>query len=887
LNQNKTHFLSGIFLFLLFITVFTSCSTRKNTWTRRAYHNLTAHYNVYWNGMDNMRQGTKEFHSSVKDNFTTVIPVYNFGDKASLGKISQFADISIKKASKTIQKHSMVFNKREYNRWIKYAYLLIGKGYFYKQDYPMARHTFEFVIKTYNDKDIKYDGMIWLALTNMQMGDFVRAESMLDMLGGKMKEGKAPEKYEKNLDLTYANFYILQRNYTSAIPYLYSSIDLNLKREMKTRCLFILGQIYQINGNYELASKFYTTVIKRNPPFEFEFNSKINLAECYDSKSQNRDFIIKKLNKMVKEEKNRDYLDQVYYALAQVSLKDKDTTNAIKYLSKSVASSKINNYQKAISSLLLADIYFDNKDYENAQAYYDSTMQFLPKDYPNYKEIRNKTNTLTSLVENLRTIQREDSLQALARMPESKRNQIIDNIIMKIIEEEMKKQQEEQQRFENQMILSENQPGSPGGPSSGGWYFYNSTAMSQGYTTFLRKYGKRKQEDNWFLTDKSVVNLEETASTTDTTEEGDTTKGKKAEKKISDKKDRKFYLQDIPLKPEQITASNDKIIKAYYSAGFIYIEGLKDYEHSTGAFETLLSRFPDNKYNTATCYELYSLYKDFGNQPKSDYYKDLILTRYPETDFAKLLINPNYYKEVLARQQEASHLYEDTYIAYTNQQYYMVIHNYDEAKSNYSKDSTLMPRFAYLRAMALGKIEVQDSLIAALQKLILNYPKSEIKLLAQNVLDYINRTKGGGGQTTPINADSIKALETAQKIYTFNPDAIHFYVLIIDDNKTDVDALKIKISDFNSKYHDLDNLQVNSLLLENSQEMITISTFDNSEKAMSYYASITNSKYIFTKLETSGGYSNFVISADNYPIFYRNKNIQQYLKFFEKNYQPK
>lgn len=840
--------------------------------------------------MDNMRQGTKEFHSSVKDNFAVIIPVYNFGEKGNLGKMSQYADIAIKKASKTIQKHSMYFNKREYNKWIPYAYLLIGKGYFYKQDYPMARHTFEYVIKTYNNNDIKYDGMIWLSLANMQMGDFVRAESMLDMFGGKIKEGKAPDKYQKNLDLAYANFNILEKNYSNAIPYLYSAIDLNLKREMKTRCLFILAQIYQNNGEYPLASKFYTIVIKRNPSFEMEFNSKINLAQCYDANSHDREFIVKKLNKMLREDKNKDYLDQVYYALARIALKDKDTTHAIKYLSKSVASSKGNNYQKAISSLLLADLYFNDKDYENAQAYYDSTMQFLPKDYPNYKEIRIKTNTLTSLVENLRTIQREDSLQALANMPEGKRNQIIDKIIMKIIEEEMLKAQEEQQKLENQMVLGQNQPGAPGGSSSGGWYFYNSTAMSQGFTTFLRKYGKRKQEDNWFLTDKSLVVIEEKAAKTDTSGgEADTTltKGKKAGAKITDKKDRKYYLQDIPFKAEQLTASNDKIIKSYYSAGFIYIEGLRDYEHSASTFETLLNRFPDNKYNIATCYELYSLYKEFGNIPRSDYYKDLILSRYSETDFAKLLINPEYYKEVLARQHEASHLYEDTYIAYTNQQYYMVIHNWEDAKNKYSNDSSLMPRFAYLRAMSLGKIEVQDSLIVALQKLIQNYPKSDIKPLAQNVLDYINRTKSGGGENVTINADSIKALEIAQKIYTFNPNAIHFYVMIVDDNKTDVDALKVKISDFNSKFHDLDNLQVNSLLLENSQEMITISTFDNSDKAMMYYSSINNSKYIFTKLETSGGYSNFVISADNYPIFYRNKNIVQYLKFFEKNYQPK
>src|ERR1035438_5391188 len=227
----------------------------------------------------------------------------------------------------------MVFNKKEYNKWIDDCYLLMGKAYFYKQDYSMARRTFEFIVKTYNKSDIKYDAMLWMAQSNMQMGDFSRAEPILDMVENKIKGGQAPEKYEKELNLVYANYYILQKTYVSAIPYLNRALELHLKHTLKSRCLFILAQIHQNNGELEDASKLYEEVIKRNASFEIEFNAKINLALCYIANSNNKSYIVKKLIKMLKDDKNKDQLDQVNYALAEVYLKDNDTLMAIDYRS--------------------------------------------------------------------------------------------------------------------------------------------------------------------------------------------------------------------------------------------------------------------------------------------------------------------------------------------------------------------------------------------------------------------------------------------------------------------------------------------------------------------------------------------------------------------------
>jgi TolA-binding protein len=844
--------------------------------------------------MDNIREGVKDLNKSVKDNYALVLPVYNYGDQASATKMNQYADIAIKKASKTINKHSMVFNRREYVRWIDDAYMLIGKAYFYKQDYPMARRTFEFVIKTYNYDEIKYEAMLWVARSNSQDGQFDKAESMLDMLLGKLVKGEVPSKYELPINLEYAQMHILKKTYDAAIMYLERALELHPPSLMATRCRFILGQIHQSNGELDDASKYYVKVIKRAREYEMEFNAKINLAQCYNAKTGDREFILSKLNKMLKDDKNTEFRDQIYYALANIAMKDGDTALGIEYFKTSVASSTKNNYQKAISSLSLADLYFERKEYTDAQYYYDSTMLFIPMDFSNYKELAKKTTTLTELVKNLQVIQKQDSLQRLAAMPEDKLNKIIDKIIQNLIAEERKKQMEEQQRAMGQYLYGQNanqEQAAMGGSKEGKWYFYNPTLMSTGFTTFRRKWGQRRLEDNWFLGDKTLAAFsEETKNEEDTTGmASDSTKaGKKGLAKSKNPKERAYYLPDIPTTKEMIQASNDMIVEAYYQAGFIFVEGLGDYGNAVLTFEKLLERFPDNKYKMQSAYELCILYRQLQNDPQSDYYKNQILTLYPTSDYAKLLVNPEYYKELGARKSEASRLYDDTYRAFTNQQYYMVINNGDMARSKFSTDTNLIPRFEYLRALALGKIEVVDSLVNSMKKIIATYPKSDVKPLAEDVLAFLGPT--GTGVSVEENqekgSDSIRTAPAVvpADLYTFDSKAVHFYVLIVNDNLVDVDALKIKLSDYNSKYHDLENLNVNSLVLDEGRQMITVSSFNNSQTAMIYIMGIRDSKYIFTRLQNAGEYHDFVISVENYPIFYRNKDAAQYVRFFEKNY---
>lgn len=885
--------LIGIITFLIIATQF-SCSTKKNSFTRRVYHNLTAHYNAYWNGNESFKEGLRTLDENVKDNYTMVLPVYKYGTKQDAQSITPNMDRAIEKASKVIQRHSMYFHRKEWVRWIDDSYMLIGKSYLYKKEFSSARRTFEFVTNRFSKEDSRYLAELWLARTYNQNEEFEKSESILDNLNKSIRNGNAPPKLEREFVMVYANFYILQQQYGDAIQYLERGIQLNGKKKIKNRLRFILAQVYQEIGELEKAADMYELVIRKNPPYEMAFNAKINLAKTYDAKSSNRSMIVKKLKKMLKDDKNEEYRDQIYYALAEIYLKDNQMEQGIEYLTLSVARSVSNDYQKSISSLKLAEIHFKQPEYNLAQAYYDTAMQFLPEDYPNYEELQKKTEILTDLITNLQAIQVQDSLQRMAAMPEEERNVIIDKIIKKIAEEEARQAEMERERRQSLSMLEQtNRQQNRNMQRSGGWYFSNPQAVSFGFSEFSKKWGRRKLEDLWRLSNKKLTSFgeeDEEVAAADSTGADST-----AVAMVTDPKKREFYLQDLPMTEEQMAESNAVIEDALYNIGYIYKDGLKNNEKSTEAFEELIEKFPEHENKLQVYYQLYKNYESVPDPEKADYYKNLIVQDFPDSDYAKIIVDPNYNLVLEAQRNAASQLYENTYKAYKNNQYYLVINNYNEAANKY-QESKLIPKFEFLKAMSLGKIQNLDTLASSLQMLVDSFPDNEVTPLAQDILARLRPDENGNMQLenkpVPGTGDessgegSGSGTEEFTTVYKTNKDAVHFFMALADASKTNINALKIRISDFNTKFFKTKQLKINSLVFQNDIQIITVGNFENAQQAMDYYDAIINNEYITSQLQNVDE-SAFTISVDNYPIFYREKNIEDYYKYFNKFYLDK
>ncbi len=888
MTKNIKHLQRSILWGIFIALIASSCSTKKNTFTRRAYHNLNAHYNAYWNGNESLKDGIRDLSTNVQDNYNSILPIVNYGTEANSQSINPNMDRAVEKASKVIQRHSMYFDKKEHVKWVKESYLLIGKANFYKQDYTAARRAFEYVNRQYPNEDISYEAKLWLAKTYAQQKQYEKAINEFALLEEISKKTLLPWGVRKELPLAQANMLIAQRKYKEAKAQIDKGLPLNRNVKLKTRLYYILAQINKLEGRESQAGEYFTKVLKSPASFEMAFNARINLAMVYNAGSDKK-LIVKELNKMLRDVKNSDFKDQIYYALADIALKDKNDTLGISHLRNSVAASLSNDYQRSTSSLRLADLYYLHKDYRNAQLYYDTTLMSLPKDFPDAEIIGQKTEVLSRLVQNLQLIHVQDSLQHLAALPEAQRNAIIDKAIADYIKrEEAARKKAEAERLAEMVGpgLNSRQIVDPTRGTSalggGGWYFYNPSAISMGFSEFTRKWGRRKLEDNWRLSDKRETNFDQFADDGSPDEmDADTTGGAPGAGKGANMKSKETYLKNLPLTPELVKQSNQKISQAMYNSGIIYLEELYEKPKASEMFGSLITRFPEDDKALQSNYHLYRISRDLDKTADMERHKDLIISNWPESDYAKILMDPDYKKELEATQNRVKSLYEETYLAFNRQQYRTAIIYSNDALANYS-DEKYTPRFAYLRAVSIGKTESLDAMKEDLNRLIQDYPNSDMVDLAQRILGKSDESKKLLGDST-MTKEGEASKQLDYSMYKYNPSATHFYALIVDGTSVNVYGTKVRITDFNTKNYSVEDLKVNSVLLDNNRHLVTVNSFKELSKAMRYYKGLKDDTYVFSGFQP-GTYDQFLISAENYPVFFKEKNTEAYKAFFEKNY---
>ena len=856
-----------------------SCSTKKNTGFRRAYHNLTCRYNVYWNGNNALREGDQMLSEVVKDNYNEILRVYNYGDKKQAQNLNPKMDRAIKKASIGIQKHSMYFGKEEKVKYVKYSYLMMGKAHFYKQDYISARRVFDYVAKEYEEDPMHAEAYLWLAKTYIETERFEKAEATLNLLYSISVKTNIPTDVRRDLPLVQADFYIAQHNYNDAYGFLERAIELGNKKEVITRTHFILGQINQFDGELDLATEYYQKVVKRNPDYIMAFEARMNMAQCYDEGTGDSKNINKVLHKMVKDFRNKEFLDQIYYALADISLKDGDIDQTLEYLKLSVSSSVQDNYQKSMSALLLADLYFQQAEYMPAEAYYDTAVTFLPEDYPDYDLIKRKAAILSDIVVHTQTIQLQDSLLHLAAMDTTSLLALIDVIIEEYQIEKEKRAEEEELALQSGTQIVDMGAGQSNRALGGKWYFYNTQAVGMGRSEFKQKWGNRKLEDNWRMSDKRFLlqGVEEDIADEDLQGNTDSTQ---TEVPITGPETREYYLAGIPKSEEELQASRDMVIDAYQKLGFLYLEELND---TTIALETYLefqNEYPDNIYRVESWYALYKIYYEQGNEERANYYKGLIVGNYPDSDYAHVILDPDYYVKQSQQKGQSAKLYSRAYTAFNREQYFRVINYADKALEEYPDDTSLIPRFLYLRAISLGKVDVPDTLYASLEQLIETYPNSAVTPRAQAVLRMLQIEYGMGSPAVTVT-DSTGVAKPS--MFSYDPDAMHLVMLVVNSGEVEIDPLKVRISDFKKKYFRLIRLRIKSLVLDNMRSIITIGNFENQRVAHDFYYALKNDEYVTSGLGAHQ-FDIYTISLNNYPILYREKNVKEYDEFFKAYY---
>ena len=837
--------------------VFSSCSTKKKTWFSRQYHNTTARYNGYFNGNESIKYGVKKINDSFEDDYSTILPVFKTGNLKKSKSTHPYMDKAIQKGSIVIQKHSIKIRGKEYCRWIDDNYFMIGKAYYYKGEFDEAIKTFSFIMEEYKKSLMSYKASLWLARCFIEKKDYASAEAILIDLGNNRL---FPKELKKDYEIINADLNLRQKNYPLAKDALLNCLKKYKLKKETARVNFIVAQIYQLEEQFKKAAKHYSQVLKSSSDYTMVFNTKMNLALCADKSSKDSEKMRKQLVKMTKDDKNIEYLDQIYYTIAEMDILREDTILAKENYLNSTLYSVSNDPQKALSFLSLGQIEFFSSNFIKSQLYYDSTIYFMQEDYRLYPSTYKQYSILTELVINLNTIQLQDSLVQLALLPRAELNSVIKKIIDKEIEKENLEREKEILKRKNlsQGNVFGNRNEQFGNNTSGGkWYFYNPATLSFGLSEFTKKWGKRKLEDDWRRKNKKSTKL--------TIEDSSAT----VKSGSQNTKDPQFYLDQIPTTAEDFMLAREKIANACYQAAIIYKYDLLKIDKSNEMLSKIFSIVDvDTTFVPMAYYNLYLNYLEQNKKTQAESIKNSLLAEYPQSVFSKIILDPQYLNSLEDLNSKEDDIYENTYITFLDQNYLETLSNTESLKSNNTKDKYLL-----LRAISFLKQGDTTSCTNILSDLKRGTDKE--------LVDYSTFVLNTLKDPTRLNESNREAIELTP--YIFDENKQHMLMFILPRKDVDISFLQTLISDYNSSSYSTEVFEINAMMMGMDKHLLTVKFFENSYSVMDYYKDIPFSKEVITELKKTD-YFLLPISIENFQEFYVNKDIAGYQDFFKKKY---
>lgn len=710
----------NIILLSFAIGSFLSCSTQKDNATNRSLQNLSARYNYIYNSNVLLNTYQENLAQTHKDNYEAYLAIYIAPNPINYLSGSGITVTNAPELDEITKKAQTIITDKSLSNYGDEAYMLLGKTNFYKGNYFIAIEFFDYITRAYKkDKKNVLAALNWKTRSLMQIENYSAATKALDTVNRLLDSVKS-QKAEPLATLAQMNIYA--GNFKKAIFYLELAIKETNKIESRTRWPYILGQLYEQEKEYDKALINYTRVENSNAPFEMYFNAKLSKIRIYDilkDQSYNRK---KQLLSLLKDDKHTDYIDKIYYEVAQDYLEDGDYNKAEEFYKVSVKSSNNNQYQKGISFLKIADLNFKNlRNYVNAKLYYDSAALTLPKNYPNYQAIAKKAENLEYLTNRFQTIAEQDTLQLLASLPEQERLLKIENMFA-----------EKESLVDNKTANNSKTKIKEEQQTKATFYFNNTIVLAKGLTDFKKKWGNRILEDNWRQSIKTASPLIAQTQMPKGTNNTDSLENKTA---ISDSI--QAYQAKLPLTSEKLNKSNQQIIDAYFEIASFYQQVLADEVEAIKIYEILLERFPQNNHLDAIYYSLYLVYSKTDTE-KSESYKNLVLAKFPGTVYAKTILDPDFSIKQNSLDVKINIIYNEVFASYEKKEFVSVIDQISKIEPKF-KENKLQAQFDYLNAIAIGHTNDVSYLLAALDSMVNKYPNDNlITPLVKDHIAYIN-----------------------------------------------------------------------------------------------------------------------------------------------------
>jgi len=859
------------------------CTTKRDGRAYRIYHNTHAKFNGFFYASEALAEAEKKIKALYEPNWDEVLPLFLDTDSKSAQQVYPLMERAIEKSSKVVDKHTLTPSKRdrkyfkrpEMNKWIDDNYTVIGKAYYLKEDFAKSEEIFLYLARTVDTPDAQASAFSWLGRIYIRTNDPIKAKNMLakaEQFGDVSREVAIHTKY------VLAQYNIYQENFEDAVRHLEEAIELIKRKKDKARPLFILAQCLRETGDSERAIEVFNQVVDLRTPYELEFQAKIQQAMTYERSGGNSAPIVELLEDMLDDDKNTEYLDQVYYALGEVALEDRRREEGVDFLESSIYASIGNSRQLGKGYLRLADLHMEDLHYETAQAYYDSALIHMPADNKRMDEVESLASNLTDLVVNLRIIEEQDSLLELCELDEITLLRFIEGVWddMAYDLESQRIAHEEAQQAEITAA---------GTAGEGMFWPYNGVLRISGIQNFQEYWGDRPLEDHWRRINKisQVFSGDEEVSS----EEGDV--------EVLDPFDPETLptteemLSELPCEEDERAEALEKLAEAYYLAGLDYREKLSDPENAIETWLEMFDRLDSSAFHPTATYQLYRTYlqreleegyeNPYCETCSSEYWASQIVGNYPGSEWALLIENPDYLDAEEEEYEIERVEYEAFLSRYYNRDYQQTLLDINQVLLE-RPGNALECKYILLKTQCIGGLTSytgdRTPYYTALEGIIATCPETEQEEFAKALLRQLG--------VTLANSDTPEEQEKApQSAFILTPLKKHYFAVLVPVSDGKGDYVKAQISDFNKEYFNTQNLRVTSNLLNRTHQIVLIKTFPNHSKGMDFHSVFTGNRELLIEVN-SAGYTMFLISSKNYIELFKNKDIEGYTDFFNEHY---
>lgn len=854
------------------VVVLSGCSREKDRWLNRRYHEVTARFNPLYNGQVAYAEALALAQEAQQDDFTQLIPVDDWTKTKSGTPAEAKAKRAVEKAAKTIQEHSMVFKGKQANPAVFDAYLLMARAQMLMGLDAPASEALSNVARLSTNPEQQVEAELERAELLARQGNSALAEPLMFELERK----GVPKKWLYQVDRVRGRMAIAEQDWVGAADAMGRAAAKAPRAHQRARYAFLAGQLYERGLEPERARRMYEACLKAQPA-SYAMLLEAQLRRSMNGGGMSPAKLYKELRELLREPKNADFADRIYFSLGDLALQWDDRDEAYAYFQRSFAAGKPE--RPLVQGLAYARhgaLALERRAYERAQVDFDSASVLLPKSYVGRDGFVKKAQTLSVLVEALNRAQLADSLVLLAgRDPAAVRVMVEKYVagLRKADQDAAERARREEELAELRASSAELDAAAPsaGAGTAAGWAVYAPALRAKGAAAFRQRFGERPNVDNWRLRSRSSQWFAATAAAKDG-EQNDQAEqtgqdGKPDAPKtpaVDPRYDVEAYLSQVPFQSGARDSVRDAACTAWSEVAAAYRDGMQDPQEAIKAYRRALSNCPSSADAPRWLYGVYRLHLVANEALQAESAKKELLERYPDSEAATLIQGKALKSLEVAPNATPAFLALHAAVDQRSWKEALKIHQAQDWSA------AERPQADFLKAMALGGRDGRNAYSDALRALVAAHPSTPQAAQAQTYLTAL--AEGSDIDEGPVDNGP----------YQVAPKAPH-QILILFPTGFDANAVRNALARIHSTDFADKPLGVRTLPWDEDSQLILVDGFASAAEALSYRDKVRVHPELRTRIPIDRT-RYWPVTVANFSHLYRSKDESTYRAFVQRNY---